>query len=388
MQQRRYEIPSDEEKSRVWQTYREGRPIRTPLRWNANPRIVLLDPALNTEGWTFEEYFQDPPTLMAVQVRFQEYVAEVLARTCDLPASLPEQWTFVVDNQNVYDAAYLGAPVVFAPGQVPATHPVFGLDDVDAFLETAFPPPLENPWLASRLALHAELEKAARDFTYRGRSARVQPLVLGFDGPVTVAANLFGADVFLLMAMDPPKARRLFEKITREAARRAQALAERFGIRFPVEHGGLADDSIQLITTDMYESVVLPVHELWFRLTSTSTPESGKRSMHLCGDATRHFPLIRRRLGVTSFDTGFPVDHGALREQLGDDVEISGGPPANLLLQGTPEACAESAREILTSGVRRGGRFILQEGNNLPPGTPVENLAAVYEVCLELGWYQ
>jgi hypothetical protein len=34
-----------------------------------------------------------------------------------------------------------------------------------------------------------------------------------------------------------------------------------------------------------------------------------------------------------------------------------------------------------------GGRFILQEANNLPPCVPLANLAAVYETCLEYGQY-
>ena len=37
--------------------------------------------------------------------------------------------------------------------------------------------------------------------------------------------------------------------------------------------------------------------------------------------------------------------------------------------------------------IMEGGRFILQEANNLPPRCPLSNLAAVYETCLEDGRY-
>lgn len=70
---------------------------------------------------------------------------------------------------------------------------------------------------------------------------------------------------------------------------------------------------------------------------------------------------------------------------MGEDVEISGGPEVALLLHGTPEACHQRTRAILESGVKRGGRFILQEANNLPPCVPMANLAAVYAACLEYG---
>jgi hypothetical protein len=41
----------------------------------------------------------------------------------------------------------------------------------------------------------------------------------------------------------------------------------------------------------------------------------------------------------------------------------------------------------LTSGVLEGRRFILREANNLPPGVPPENLAAMYEAALAYGRY-
>jgi hypothetical protein len=44
-------------------------------------------------------------------------------------------------------------------------------------------------------------------------------------------------------------------------------------------------------------------------------------------------------------------------------------------------------RRILESGIMEGGRFILQEGNNLPPCVPLENLEAVYATCQEFGRY-
>jgi uroporphyrinogen-III decarboxylase len=113
----------------------------------------------------------------------------------------------------------------------------------------------------------------------------------------------------------------------------------------------------------------------------------GRRSIHLCGDATRHFPVINKELGVTSFDSGFPVDFGKLRQAIGPAVEIKGGPPVMILREGTPAACARETRRILESGIMSGGRFILREGNNLPPCVPVANLEAVYAACQEYGQY-
>ena len=51
---------SDAEKAGVWKGYQDRRPTRVPLRWDTNPRVILLNPDLNPEGYTFEQYFKDP----------------------------------------------------------------------------------------------------------------------------------------------------------------------------------------------------------------------------------------------------------------------------------------------------------------------------------------
>ena len=380
-------IPSDEEKRNVWEAYRAGKPVRVPLRWNTNVRIILLNPDLNTHKITFEQYFNDPIAMMKVQAQHQEYLATVLSRVSDVPARLPDSWNFNVDNQNTYDGAYFGAPVLFEEGQCPSNRPFLTESDVDDFLKQDFSRPLDNPWLKARLKLHRELCSAARDFVYQGRKGKVGPFRLWFDGPATIAAVLMGADFFSLLGAEPEKAAAFMRKITDAVILRNKALVELDEKWTKGNWGGLADDSIQLISTAMYEQWVMPVHEHWFSETSDTTPASKRRGMHLCGDVQRHLPLISRKLGVVSFDTGFPINHGKLRRELGPEVEISGGPPVDLLRNGKPAACREAAREILQSGIMEGGRFILQEGNNLPPCCPLENLEAVYQACLEYGVY-
>ena len=85
---------SNEEKKAVWDAYYARKPIRVPLRWNVNPRIVLLNPKLNPEGYSFEAYSIDPQVTLTIQARFQEYCATVLNATCDNPVGLPEAWYF------------------------------------------------------------------------------------------------------------------------------------------------------------------------------------------------------------------------------------------------------------------------------------------------------
>lgn len=380
--------PTPAEKDALWKAYYERQPTRVPLRWNVNSRILLLNPELNPEGWGYAEYFNDPTVALKVQARFWEYLATTLCRYCDVKWELPAEWNFYVENQNIYDAAFFGAKVEFEPGQVPGTHQFLSIDDVDDFMCRDFSKPLESPWIKERLQFREKLVKEAERFTYLGRKGTVSPFGIGFDGPLTIGANLFGSDIFLLLAAEPEKAKALMMLITKVCEVRNRALGDLAGGWKKGEWGGMADDSIQLISTETYEEIVMPAHEYWYGAMTTSAAADKKRFMHLCGDSTRHFKTIRDKLGVCSFDTGYPVDHGAVRRELGPEVEVSGGPQVSLLREGSAEACAARAKQILQSGIMTGGRFILQEGNNLPPSVPLANLKAVYDTCLEFGVYR
>ena len=378
-------MPSNEEKQRVWQAYREGKPTRVPLLYGANPRIVLLDNSLNPGGVSFQEYFTDASALIEVQLRFMEYKTSVLNQYCDSPVGRPEHWTFVVDNQNSYDSLYFGTPIEFRDGQVADTMPILaGSSKYDIF-KMDIEHPLENNFIKQYLQRYEEIKAKVETLSYEGMTFSVQPPMLGFDGHLTIATCLRGAELYTDIYEDPDYVRRLMDFIHQAVIIRNSALAGVSGQKaFNGRNGWFADDSIQLVSTSTYEEIILPFHRKWYGLWSVEGPHS----IHLCGDATHHFPLIHEELNVNSFDTGFPVDHGGLREVLGPDVEIFGGPEAFVLLDGTPDQVYQRTREILESGIMEGGRFVLREANNLPPGCPEENLAAFYNCCLEHGNYE
>jgi uroporphyrinogen-III decarboxylase len=58
-----------------------------------------------------------------------------------------------------------------------------------------------------------------------------------------------------------------------------------------------------------------------------------------------------------------------------------------LLKDGRPEEIRKEVKRICESGIMRGGRFVLREANNLAPGTPVENIEAMYAAGREYGRY-
>ncbi len=376
------QVPSNDEKAAVWEAYYQRRPSRVPVRLNTNPRIVLSDPAVNTEGYTYEAVANDPKTHVEVWLRLERHLRTVLNHYADAPTGPPDVWDVHLFNYNVYEAAYFGAPIHFPPDQVPVTLPILDSSDYTPALEVDIKRPLDNPYIAERLAFWNEMERICRDMRFEGRPVRLQPwAITGCDGPVTVACNLRGTAFMSDLIECPEEADRLLAHIIEAANIRRDAFWDYWGER--VERTNiLADDSCAMLGAPMYAGLVMPHHQRYY-----DAGPATERIMHLCGDASHLFPHIRRQLHVTSFDTGFPVDHGRVRAELGPETEIAGGPPVDTLLNGTPNAVYESVRAILESGVKEGGRFILQEGNNLPPACPLENLDAMYQACLQYGHY-
>lgn len=373
---------SNDEKAAVWEAYRRGQPVRVPVQLGTNPRIVVLNPQLNP-GFSFEQAAQDPEAHVEVVLRYQHYLHTVLNHCTDAPTGLPDVWPVNLYTYNVYEAALLGAKVVYTSNSVPATEPWLDEANKEAVFDLPINRPLELPFIRDRLAFWHEMKRVCAGRTFEGRPVQLMPWALtGTDGPVTVACNLRG-DAFLEdLIADPEYADRLLTFVTRAAIERRRAFQQYWGEQIG-RGNGMADDACLMVSPRMYEQRVLPHHRRFYEAVDHRLP----RSMHLCGDAGHLLPMIHVQLGVNSFDTGFPIDHGALREQLGPDVELLGGPRIALLLSGSTEQVYRETKRILHSGVTEGGRFVLREGNNLPPCCPLENLEAMYAACLEHGWY-
>ena len=94
------------------------------------------------------------------------------------------------------------------------------------------------------------------------------------------------------------------------------------------------------------------------------------------------------RLHVVSFDTGYPIDHRKVAQELGPAVQIQGGPTAGLLLSGSREEVAEETVRIIRAVKDVTRRFVLRDANNVSPGTPLENIRVMYDKVREAGVYE
>jgi hypothetical protein len=376
------------EVQQVWESYRAGKPVRVPIIWGINPRFTMWMPESNPRGITFEQYFHDPQRMLERQVEHIYWVRHHVPQ--DTEMGMPQNgWDVYVDFQNVYEAAWLGCAVRYYPDQVPDVEPLLVGDKKNLLFDKGIPDPFTGGLMARNWEFYEYMKrKQDEGWTMYGKPiASVTPTGTGTDGPMTICCNLRGASQFAAdLIEDPDYALQLLDFVTTAIITRIKAYRRYFGQPEKVSAGwGFADDSIELLSTRMYEEMVYPFH---LRLKQELMEDPSQPiGIHLCGDVQRHLVFLRDRLNVRSIDTGFPIDLGKARRDLGPDVELLGGPAVPLLHHGSPEQVREETIRILQSGVMEGGKFILREGNNLAPSTPLENLWTMYDTGKEYGQY-
>lgn len=369
---------------RIWESFYAGKPERVPVIIGINPRYWLLNARLNKEKISFKDYSTDAECMAEVQLQFFSYIRHNLY--ADHEMGIPENgWHIYVDLQNYYEAAWFGADIIFCDDNCPSTATLLDDDNKFRLFESGIPDPFGS-YYETALSMYEKMGDMIGRRVFLGKPVTGVGLPsYCTDGPMTVACNLRGADKFCIDIYDDPSyAEQLLDYITDATIARIKAWNKRFSGSEITDSFYFADDSIQLLSCDMYRDLVLPRHK---RLISELSSGKYSNSIHLCGDASRHFQMIRDELNVFSFDTGFPVNHENIVKQLGPDVTIQGGPSMPLLLHGTPEAVAMECRRILKEVMPHTKKFILRDANNIAPGVPLENIKAMYDTAVNYGQY-
>ncbi len=383
----------NEEVAHVWQAYTEGKPYRVPVLITGSIRNLIQNPALNHTGHTFADFFTNPQAQIDCQLAYQRWQRYHLV--CDREMGPPaDGWSLTVDFQNCYDAGWFGCPLHLDGNAVPDTVEILKENKYRLY-EMECPDPLRGNLLGRAMEFFEYMHEQAPRMEFEGLPVHPPTTIPGegMDGPLDCAYKLRGAaEILTDMLTDEAYYHDLMTFITDCLIKRMKAIRQWRWERDPnaPDRGqfrrpgwGFADDAIALISTKTYQEFVYPYHRRIWEEFSDGSPIW----IHLCGDATRHFRFLHEAFGVSGFDTGFPVDFGALRKELGPDVAIYGGPTVMLLQSGPPEAIRAEVRRICESGVMEGGKFVFIAANNLAPCTPLEHIEAFYAAVQEYGRY-
>ncbi|MEM2940583.1 MAG: uroporphyrinogen decarboxylase family protein [Thermoproteota archaeon] len=368
--------------SYLWKDFKLNKHERIPVTWGMNNRMIILNKELNVKNYTYEKIFNDPETMLQVELEFEYWRRHNVY--ADWEMGLPGEWSLPVHFQNVYESAWFGAPLYFSNNSVPDIVPFLkNEDDLRAFMKKGMPEPFSGFMARVRNFYEYFLKRKEEGYTYFERPIGSISAPIGTDGPFTVATNITGGYVVKLLYRNRSLAEEFLWFMTESIVERMKAWHRLLKISFPYEGFGFADDSIQLLSPKVYREFILPLHK---KIVSTFC--LGRPSIHLCGAVIQHLETLREELNISSIDTGFPLDLGKAREILGEDVVIQGGVRVTTLKQGPLNKIEEEVKNILDSGVTKGKRFVFRDANNVAPKTPIEHLNFTYQLVKRIGRYE
>ena len=382
----------NEEVKRLWEDYREKKHTRVPVIIGGSIRNFFENPYLNREGYTFYQFYNNPDIHIKCQLLFQKWWRENII--CDREMGPPDEgWQINIDFQNNYEAGWFGCNLVYLDDFIPPdTEPIFKENKYKLY-EIEPPDPLYGNLLGRAMEFFEYINEKCKNLEFEGKPVKGPTTIPGegTDGPFTVAGKLRGlTEIFFDMFDDEKYFFDLMNFVTENIIRRMKEIRKwrwkREGkeeINFKTKYFCFADDLIANLSVEKYKYFVFPFHK---RIVEEFS-DGGPIHIHLCGDASHLFKFLKENLNVYSFDTGFPIDFGKVRKELGEEVEIIGGPNIVLLKNGKKGEIEKEVKKICESGIMKGKRFIMREANNLAPLTPVENIKTMYESAKIYGRY-
>jgi uroporphyrinogen decarboxylase len=135
------------------------------------------------------------------------------------------------------------------------------------------------------------------------------------------------------------------------------------------------DDLAVSLSAGTYREIVLPFEKkLRFHF-------DGRASFHMCGRSDHLLEIFAAELRIDEYQGfGYEVDLARIARVMGGRVVLVGNVNPMLILSGPPARVIQATRRVIEALAPLGG-FIVQDGNNIPPGSPVENINAMMEAA-------
>jgi len=196
------------------------------------------------------------------------------------------------------------------------------------------------------------------------------PILVGFEGPFTLAGHLVGTEKLLGMCITHPEKVKEILDITTEAL----IIVLKDMIRAGADYYVIPDPTAapDVLDPSMFKEFVVPKH-------LEITENVGAPSiLHICGDVKKILPYMAE-CGYNGLSIEEVVDLVEARKIVGDDIALVGNVSTKKTLPfGKPEDVKAEALKALEAGVD-----ILAPGCGIPPITPIQNIVALVEAAIE-----
>lgn len=364
-------------RERVERTRRFEPPDRVPVIPSLGTRFLVP-----RAGARFRDYFADPETMLRTQILAQKWLLENV-RTDAFAITGPwvGAWT---DFQNSFEAGSLGVEVVFPDDDIPWVGR--GWVSTDADLRRLEGMDFVRSGLNARQAAYRKAMIAvAGKYPVRFLGGEVfypganPALTHTSDGPFGVSGDLMGkTEIFLAVKERPDFVRELLRIVTDKLIEYLDFCWAEEGLPAPKDFAWTDDLAVSL-SAETFRDVVLPSEKrLRFHF-------DGRASLHMCGRSDHLLEIFRDDLAIHELQGfGYEVDLDRVGRALGGKAVLIGNVNPMLIHAGTPDEVGEATRHVIEKLGPYGG-LIVQDGNNIPPGSPLANINAMMEAAERWG---
>jgi uroporphyrinogen decarboxylase len=361
-------------KERVAKTKRFEAADRIPVYPAINYRYLL--PLIDVR---FRDYYNDPETMLRSQILGQKWLMEhIQTDQYDITGAWVGAWT---DFQNVTEASALGCEVVFPEDDIPwvksgwikTEADLRRLEQIDAVNGGLNGRQIEFRRAMTRVAEKYPVRFLGGPIFYPGANSA---LTHTSHGPFTVAADLMGqTEMFAAVIEQSEFAGELMRIVTDKIL---AWLDFCWGeMRIPHRDFAWTDDLAAYLSPQVYRDVVLP-HEKRLRFHF-----DGWVSLHMCGHTNHLLRIFADEVRINEYQGfGWEVDLDLIGQIMGGRVVLDGNVSPLVIANGTPEEVKAETRRVLEKLAPYGG-LIIQDGNNIAPGSPVHNINAMMTAAEE-----
>ena len=366
-------------RERVEQTRRFETPDRVPVI----PAIAhrLMVPQV---GVSFRDYFSDPETMLRTQILCQKWLLEnVRTDAYSITGAWTGAWT---DFQNTFEAGSLGCEIHFPDDDIPWVGEGWVKTDDDLRRLEAFDY-VDNGINARQVAYRRAMIDVAEKYPVRFQGGPVfypganPSLTNTSDGPFGVTGDVMGqVEAFTAIYERPEFVHEVLRIVTGKMIQWLDFCAEEMNLSRPIDFAWTDDLAVSL-SAATFRAFALPYNQqMRFHF-------DGRASLHMCGKSDHLLAIFRDDLQIDEFQGfGYQVDLDRVAQEMAGRVVLLGNVSPMLIHSGTPEQIREATRQVIEKLAPHRG-LIIQDGSNIPPGTPLENINAMTEAAELYGRY-
>ena len=329
-------------------------------------------------GTSFRDYYRDPETMLRTQILAQKWLMEnVRTDAYTITGPWVGAWT---DFQNTFEAGSLGCEIMFPEDDIPWVGPGWVSTDHDLRILEGMEF-VHSGLNGAQILYRKKMMEVVDRYPVRFQGGQVfypgenPSLTHTSDGPFGVAGDLMGiTELFLAVKERPEFVRELLRIVTAKLIAYLDFCAEEENLPSPRDLAWTDDLAVSL-SAETYRDLVLPFEkELRFHF-------DGRLSLHMCGATDHLLEIFAEDLAIHEFQGfGYQVNLHHVGQVMGGRIVLLGNVNPMLIHTGTPVEVREATRKVIeVLGPYRG--LIIQDGNNIPPGSPLENINAMTEAA-------